>query len=152
MGAYAASKAGVEAMANSLRSEVKHLGVDVGCAYFSWIGTDMVHGADETPVGQKMRSLLRGPFGKTYPTSDAADALLQGIEERRRIVVAPGWVRPIVALKTVAQRVSERDPARAMEEVDALTRQEAEAKGAEAFEPMGAGGRAAVESEKSASR
>ena len=44
---YAAAKAGVEAFANSLRLELKHHGVDVGVAYFSWIGTDMVSGADE---------------------------------------------------------------------------------------------------------
>ena len=52
MAAYSASKAGVEAMADSLRSEVKHAGVDVGTAYFSWIGTEMVKGADDNPIGQ----------------------------------------------------------------------------------------------------
>ena len=148
MGAYAASKAGVEAMANSLRMEVKHLGVDVGCAYFSWIGTDMVHGADETPIGAKIRSLLKGPFGKTYPTALAADAVLRGVEERRRIVVAPDWVRGFVTMRAALQRLSEGQVAKVMPEVDELTRAEAEAKGAEAFEPMGAGGRAAVEAEK----
>ena len=44
MAAYAASKAGVEAFADSLRSEVKRLGVDVGVAYFGFIDTDMVRG------------------------------------------------------------------------------------------------------------
>ena len=46
MSAYCASKAGVEAFADCLRTEVAHLGVDVGVAYFSWIDTDMVRGAD----------------------------------------------------------------------------------------------------------
>src|SRR6187431_3157810 len=44
MAAYSASKAGAEAFANSLRSEVRHLGVDVGVGYFSFIDTDMVRG------------------------------------------------------------------------------------------------------------
>jgi NAD(P)-dependent dehydrogenase (short-subunit alcohol dehydrogenase family) len=148
MGAYAASKAGVEAMANSLRTEVKHLGVDVGVAYFSWIGTDMVHGADESPIGARMRGLLKGPFGKTYPNSLAADAVVRGIAERRRIVVAPNWVRPMISMRTVAQRLSEGQTADVMPEIDELTRQEAETRGAEAFEPMGAGGQAFIEAEK----
>jgi NAD(P)-dependent dehydrogenase (short-subunit alcohol dehydrogenase family) len=148
LGAYSASKAGVEAMANSLRLEVKHLGVDVGCAYFSWIGTDMVYGADESPIGQKMRSLLKGPAAKTYPVSLAADSVVEGIDERRRIVVTPKWVRPIIAIRSVAQRLTEGAASDHMAEIDELTRQEAEAHGAEAFEPMGAGGRAAVEAER----
>ena len=50
MAAYSASKAGAEAFANSLRVEVKHLGVDVGVGYFSFIDTDMVRGGDEHPA------------------------------------------------------------------------------------------------------
>ncbi len=46
MSAYSVSKAGVEALADSLRTEVARHGVDVGVAYFSWIDTDMVRGAD----------------------------------------------------------------------------------------------------------
>src|SRR5215208_1626561 len=58
MAAYSASKAGGEA---------KHLGVDVGQAYFSWIGTDMVTGGDDKPVVQRMQRELRGPLAKRYP-------------------------------------------------------------------------------------
>ncbi|MEA2480162.1 MAG: hypothetical protein QOJ07_2084 [Thermoleophilaceae bacterium] len=148
MGAYSASKAGVEAMANSLRSEVKHLGVDVGCAYFSWIGTEMVHGADRTPVGQKARGQLKGPFGKTYPVALAADAVVRGIEERRRIVVTPSWVRPLISMRSIVQRVSESESTKHIEEIDQVTREDFEARGAEAFEPVGEGGKAFVEAEK----
>src|SRR5215469_15165674 len=41
---YNMAKAGVEAFANTLRAEVKHLGVDVGVAHPTWIATDMVAG------------------------------------------------------------------------------------------------------------
>src|SRR5918998_2422580 len=37
LAAYSASKAGAEAFGDSLRSEVKHLGVDVGVGYFGFI-------------------------------------------------------------------------------------------------------------------
>jgi NAD(P)-dependent dehydrogenase (short-subunit alcohol dehydrogenase family) len=154
MGAYSASKAGAEAMADSLRAEVKHLGVDVGSAYFSWIGTEMVYGADESPIGRKMRSLLKGPAGKTYPVAMAADAVVDGIEQRRRSVVTPGWVRPIIGMRTLVQRLTEKQALASMPEVDDLTRAEADARGAEAFEPMGAGGRAfaRADAEKSGGR
>ena len=94
--AYCASKAGVEAFANSLRPEVAHLGVDVGVAYFSWIATDLVAAGDEHPAFAFFRSKLRGPAGRTYPLSDAADAMVAGIEDRARRVVAPGWVRAVL--------------------------------------------------------
>jgi NAD(P)-dependent dehydrogenase (short-subunit alcohol dehydrogenase family) len=142
MAAYAASKHGVEAMANSLRSEVRHLGVDVGCAYFSWIGTEMVYGADRRAVNGDARSQLKGPIGKTYPVSMAADAVVDGIEERKRIVVTPGWVRGLIALKPLVQRLTDLGSRSRVAEVDEQTRIEAQEHGAEAFTPTGLGGEA----------
>ena len=147
MAAYSASKAGVEAMADSLRGEVKHLGVDVGQAYFSWIATEMVRGTEDTVVGRRMWQELRGPFARRYPTSMAADAIIEGIEQRKRIVVTPGWVRPMIALKTLLQRLSETRVEDAMAEVDELTRQEQE-QNAGIWEPSGAGGRAFLEADR----
>jgi NAD(P)-dependent dehydrogenase (short-subunit alcohol dehydrogenase family) len=142
MAAYSASKAGVEAMADALRTETRHLGVDVGTAYFSWIGTDMVTGAEETPVGQRMRAELRGPLATTYPPAKAADAIVRGIDERRRIVVTPGWVRPMIAAKTLLQRLSETRVRDLMREVDELSAQQQD------WKPSGAGGRAFVEADR----
>ena len=59
-------------MGDSLRGEVKHLGVDVGVAYYSWIDTEMVRGADDHPAAQFMRTKLRGPAAKTYTSSRPA--------------------------------------------------------------------------------
>jgi NAD(P)-dependent dehydrogenase (short-subunit alcohol dehydrogenase family) len=143
MAAYSASKAAVEAMADALRGEVKHLGVDVGQAYFSWIGTDMVTGGDDKPVVQRMQRELRGPLAKRYPPSMAADSIIQGIEERRRIVVTPRWVRPMVAIKTALQRLSEQRPGGLIPEIEELTRQQHD------WEPSGAGGRAFAEVDRS---
>ena len=47
LGAYGASKAGVESLGDTLRREVKYLGVDVGVVYLLFIATDMVEGAEE---------------------------------------------------------------------------------------------------------
>ena len=70
------------------------LGVDVGIAYFSWIDTDMVRGAEtHQPAFARLRSELRGPAGRTLPVSAAGAAIAGAVADRRRTVVAPGLVR-----------------------------------------------------------
>src|SRR5918999_2099532 len=99
MAAYAASKAGAEAFANSLRSEVKHLGVDVGVGYFGFIDTDLVRGADAHPAVGHLRKETPGPVKRTYPVSAVGKAVMDGIEGRRRSAVVPGWIRPLLVLR-----------------------------------------------------
>jgi NAD(P)-dependent dehydrogenase (short-subunit alcohol dehydrogenase family) len=90
LGAYGASKAGLEQLLDVLRLEVRHLGVDVGVAYFLWIDTDMVRGADRLHPGfQAMRRSLRGPAGRTLPVAAAADAIARGVQRRAPRVFAP---------------------------------------------------------------
>src|SRR3954468_24893795 len=80
MAAYSASKAGAEAFADSLRSEVKHLGVDVGVGYFGFIATDLFKGGEEHPVYAGLRQALGGPIAKSYPVSAVGDAVADGVE------------------------------------------------------------------------
>jgi NAD(P)-dependent dehydrogenase (short-subunit alcohol dehydrogenase family) len=94
LGTYAASKAGFEQLLNVLRVEIAHLGVDVGIAFFSFIDTDMVRGADARhPAFAEARAKIRGPAGRTLPVSAAGKAIADAVAERRRTVVAPGIVR-----------------------------------------------------------
>jgi NAD(P)-dependent dehydrogenase (short-subunit alcohol dehydrogenase family) len=122
LGAYGASKAGLEQLLNVLRIEVRHLGVDVGVAYFSWIDTDMVRGTDaQHPGFASMRAGLRGPVGKTLPVSDAADAIARGVERRSRRVVAPGFVGALYRLRGLVPEVADRQVSRIAPEVDRFT-------------------------------
>ena len=89
MAAYAASKAGVEAFADSLRAEVRHLGVDVGVAYFSWIATDMVTSADQHPVFGKFRKSAPGLASHVYPLEKVGQAVADGIAKRSRVICVP---------------------------------------------------------------
>ena len=94
MAAYSASKAGAEAFADSLRSEVRHLGVDVGVGYFSFIDTDMVRGGDEHPVArrpacagglagqQDLPALVRRPGDRRRHRAAAALDRLPGLGAR----------------------------------------------------------------------
>jgi NAD(P)-dependent dehydrogenase (short-subunit alcohol dehydrogenase family) len=100
LGAYGASKAGLEQLLNVLRLEVRHLGVDVGVAYFGWIDTDMVRGTERQHPGfEALRRTLRGPAGKTLPVSAAADAIVRGVERRSARIVAPRSVAALYRLR-----------------------------------------------------
>ena len=142
MSAYAASKAAVEAFGNSLRGEVAHLGVGVGVAYFSWIDTEMVRGADEMPATKFMRSKMRGPAGKIWPVSEAGDAVAEGIERRARRIIVPRSFRSILLARMAFARLTERTASKDVPEFVRLMEEEAEKRGAEASQPVGAGGSA----------
>ena len=151
MGAYSASKAGVEAFADSVRGEVKHLGVDVGVGYFSWIDTEMVAGADRHPALTDLRSRLPGPFGKVYPVSAVGRAVLRGVEKRRRWVVVPGWARLLLLNRGWFWAVTEAASNRQVPELDARFARDVAERGREvASGPVGAGG--AAERERALNR
>ena len=122
IGAYGASKAGLEQLLNVLRLEVHHLGVDVGVAYFSWIDTEMVRGAEKSHPGfAAMRKGLRGPAGKTLPVGDAADAIVRGVQRRSRRVVAPGFVGALYRLRGIVPELIDREALKSAPDVDRMT-------------------------------
>jgi NAD(P)-dependent dehydrogenase (short-subunit alcohol dehydrogenase family) len=143
MAAYAASKAGVEALADALRTEVAHLGVGVGVAYFSWIDTDMVRGADARAGMSGMRKAISGPLRRTFPLSDVAEAVARGVERRARWVVVPGWIRVPLLLRGPLGPLADLGARRRVPALERRMTEEAERQGAEtAFAPVGAGGAA----------
>src|ERR1700754_685697 len=119
---YASSKAGFEHLLDVVRVEVAHLGVDVGIAFFSWIDTDMVRGADSRhPAFGRLRSELRGPAGRTLPVAEAGAVLVDAVANRRRTVVAPRFVRVLYWLRGVIGPVADRDARLNAALVDAAT-------------------------------
>jgi NAD(P)-dependent dehydrogenase (short-subunit alcohol dehydrogenase family) len=143
MAPYSASKAGCEAWTDALRCEVAHLGVDVGCAYYHWIDTDMVQGADRSKVGAMLRDGLKGPLGKTFPLSAAVDSTVAGIEHRSRRVLTPGWLRAVLLVRGLLNGpATDRQTATVTPEADRVAAQEAFERGAAASAAVGAGGEA----------
>jgi short-subunit dehydrogenase len=108
MTAYAASKAGVEAFTNALRQEVSVQGVDVGCAYFGFIDTDMVRDAfssDSTKILEKtMPKFVR----TSVHVSEAVDALEKAILKRKDRTWAPRYVGGALASRGVLQPLAEK--------------------------------------------
>jgi NAD(P)-dependent dehydrogenase (short-subunit alcohol dehydrogenase family) len=143
MAPYAASKAGAEAFANSLRGELHHHGVDVGVGYLLWIGTDMVAGADAHPAMAGFRAKLPGPFKTTHPVSKAGDAVVDGIENRRRWVTVPQWLRGLLLVRGMFGPLLENASRRETQEIDELMERDIAERGAEESSSLvGAGGAA----------
>jgi len=107
MANYTAAKAGVEALADSLRVELSVHGVAVGCAYFSFIDTDMVSQTAEHPVLKQNAREDMGPLGSVAPLGAAGEAIARGVERRSRWVTVPRWVAPVLVLRGALQPLVE---------------------------------------------
>ena len=147
MSAYAASKAAVEAFSNALRVEIRHQGIDVGVAYFSWIDTEMVRGMEARPAYKAMRDSLRPPASSVTPLATAVDALVRGVEKRARIVASPWWLRYVIPLRGLVQPLAERDALTVMPRIEQIWEQEVADSGRAASTPVGAGGAAVVDAD-----
>jgi NAD(P)-dependent dehydrogenase (short-subunit alcohol dehydrogenase family) len=139
---YNVAKAGVEALANSLRVELRHLGVAVGVAHPGFIDTDMVRGADEHPVFGEVRSGVP-LFSRVYPLELLVDKFARGIDRRARAIHVPGWVGAVKVVRAGLPRLVEAASARRVTKADAAALADIAARGrAEASAAAGAGGRA----------
>jgi NAD(P)-dependent dehydrogenase (short-subunit alcohol dehydrogenase family) len=107
MGAYTASKAGVEALTDCLRVELAPTGARVGCAYFGFIDTDLVKASFAHPSTQALRSTMPGFVARPAPLSDAIDAIERGVARRSARFWAPRYVGAALALRGVLQPLTE---------------------------------------------
>jgi NAD(P)-dependent dehydrogenase (short-subunit alcohol dehydrogenase family) len=84
--AYNSSKAGLQALANTLRLEVQGLGVDIGVAHNIYTATHTGREAVEHPL---IRGLPGLPKMKPQRVEKTAAMLVRGIELRSRTIVVP---------------------------------------------------------------
>ena len=125
MAHYSATKAGVEAFADSLRGELRHTGTRVGVAYFSFIDTDMVRDSLETSPAKILREQSPGPIRGVASVESSGRAIVRAIERRARKAYAPRWVPIPLALRGVLQPLLEKQNHEAVEQ--AVRQAEAEA-------------------------
>jgi NAD(P)-dependent dehydrogenase (short-subunit alcohol dehydrogenase family) len=126
MTAYCAAKAGVEALSDCLRIELRPVGVGVGVAYFLFLDTDMVNDAErEMPVLDRLKSRMPRALSRTYPLPPAIDELVVAIEQRRRRVAYPKWFLKVLPLRQVlASPIAEREAGKdVVEAVEAYEQQ-----------------------------
>jgi NAD(P)-dependent dehydrogenase (short-subunit alcohol dehydrogenase family) len=98
MAAYGASKAGVHSFGRSLRIELAPTGTAAGVAYSGIVETDILTDMGSRPGFGRLIASLPGPARKAIPPSQAADAIVRGIERRSARVYAPGFARGLVRM------------------------------------------------------
>jgi NAD(P)-dependent dehydrogenase (short-subunit alcohol dehydrogenase family) len=132
--AYAASKAGVEALADALRAEVAHEGVTVGVLHPTWFATDLVREGDEQMQAfRRLRESMRPPFAKTYPLDAIVGPVADAFAERTDRVFLPRFVRLAHILRPIMNsRAVTRDQLKAAPEMLRLFREQVERDGADA--------------------
>ena len=123
LGAYNTSKAGVEALGNTLRIELRSSGARVGVGYFAEIDTDMTSRGFGTQAAAKLTASM-GPFHRSAPLKVALDAIEHGIAKRSRRVVAPRWVGALLPARMVVQRVIDVAARRNLDEALEIARGE----------------------------
>lgn len=88
-GSYTASKAGVWALCNSIRLEVKHLGVSVGSVHPTFFKTAMLEGMQADPAGFKLWGGNKSMLFKAISLESVVSRIVAGIENRTEMVVIP---------------------------------------------------------------
>ena len=107
MGAYTASKAGVEAMTDALRVELAPTGARVGCAYFGFIDTDLVKASFAHRSTQSLTAAMPSFVSTPAPLSQAIDAIERGVQRRSARLWAPRYVGGALAFRGLLQPLTE---------------------------------------------
>jgi NAD(P)-dependent dehydrogenase (short-subunit alcohol dehydrogenase family) len=112
--AYAASKAGVEALARSMRIELAPTGTTVGVAHFGVVDTQLVHEFEDDPIVAEIERIAPAVVSSPVSPESAAAALVDGIERRAARTIYPARWAPVYALRGVFGPLSDaivaRDP------------------------------------------
>jgi NAD(P)-dependent dehydrogenase (short-subunit alcohol dehydrogenase family) len=148
MGPYAASKAGVEGLTDSLRVELAHTGARAGCAYFGFIDTDIVRGSFEHPSTRVMEGAIPGPFRKELPVSAAAETLTSAIEKRKARAWAPRWVGGALVSRGIWQPLTEKFARRRKDLKQAIDMADPDVGGLDGQDPILGASSLALEKEK----
>lgn len=123
LGAYNASKAATEALANTLRAELRPTGARVGVAYFAELDTDMTTRGFGTEAARRLIG-ASGAFTGVTPLVVGIDALERGIARRAPRVCAPSWVAPVLRARMFAQPLVDRFVQRNLADALAIARAE----------------------------
>ena len=99
---YAMSKAAVAQFGRGLAVELAPHGASVLTAYFSLLETEMIHGGvDVDPDVSAVLARTPKPLLKRLHPTEAAEAIVNGLEARSRAVAIPRRWQPVAALQGI---------------------------------------------------
>ena len=93
-GPYPASKAGVWAMRDTFRLELRHQGVTVGSVHPTFFQTPMVDAVSDNPAALRLMNNFKG-FWRLAPIETVVDDTIRGIERRSAHVITPRSLWPV---------------------------------------------------------
>lgn len=108
LSAYAASKAGLAAFADSLRLELRGSGTSVGVLYFGAVDTEHFRTGMAHPLMQRANARIPKSLTTAASAEDAAVAIERAIERRSRRAVFPRSNAPLLWAPRTFQRMAER--------------------------------------------
>ena len=103
---YTASKAGVWAMCDSIRLELRHLGVGVGSAHPTFFRTPMMDDVLADPAGRELWGGNEKGLWRMVPLHTVTTDILSGIERRADLIAIPKTNAPITKAPGVFRRSS----------------------------------------------
>ncbi|WP_192560562.1 SDR family NAD(P)-dependent oxidoreductase [Pseudomonas allokribbensis] len=106
-GHYAASKAGVWALCDSVRLEVRHLGVGVGSVHPTFFKTPMMDAVQADPIGNKVWGGNEKGLWKMIELDEVVTHIVEGIERRRDMVIVPKRNSLVAWMPGILRRVVE---------------------------------------------
>jgi NAD(P)-dependent dehydrogenase (short-subunit alcohol dehydrogenase family) len=86
---YTASKAGMWAMCDSIRLELRHLGVGVGTVHPTFVKTPMMDRVLQDPAGRMLWGEHKSQLWKMTPIETVVDGVIRAIETRAPMTVIP---------------------------------------------------------------
>jgi len=98
MGSYNASKAGIWAMCDAMRLELRPTGTAVGTLHPTFFKTPMVDAAMADPATQAMAGDDRANLFRLVPIEVVVAAVIDGIEKRSNQIIVPRNLKPAAAL------------------------------------------------------
>jgi NAD(P)-dependent dehydrogenase (short-subunit alcohol dehydrogenase family) len=107
-GAYQVSKAGLGALANTLRVEERRNGVAVGLVILGGFDTEHARRSMSDPLMQEVLRKVPAALQKRRPVEEAAAAFEQMIERRTRQRVVPRSQRLMMIAPGLIQRMGDR--------------------------------------------
>ena len=119
-GAYSAAKAGLVALAKTMRLELAPRGVDVGIAYLTYTATETARHAVEDPRMQALFASAPQLRPKAMPVGRVAEAYVRAVIERRRRLLFDRSSAVAVHLPEVAAAIGERMMRRAIARLPGL--------------------------------